>query len=73
MESIYQSAKELTNGIVLLYMTLSKLHKEGKENSDEYKELKGLLENAEKSEKRKYLFSWSIYLLLFSISHFFYI
>lgn len=53
--NIYKDAKQLTDGIINIYLTLAKLEKEGKKESKQYKDLLFLLPKAKEIEKRKYL------------------
>ncbi len=53
MES-YQEAKEITDSIVKMYLSLAELEKQNKKDSEEYSNLLSLLTKALELEKRKY-------------------
>ncbi len=54
MEKRYETARKMTDSVVDLYMNLANLHKEGKEDTNEYNDLLSLLPIAIQAEEKKY-------------------
>ncbi len=54
MDKSYTNAKQLTNSVVSIYLSLAELEKAGKKESQEYQELLAILPLAKANENESY-------------------